>query len=340
MKKLTLEKIAELSGVSRSTVSRVINNHANVREEVRERVWQVIKETGYQPNLAARSLAARRSGIIGLVIPRIVQSIFTDPYFPLLMQGIAQACNASDYTLSLFLFHTEDEEQKLYPRVLRTGFVDGVVISSTQIDDPFVPQLVDNGMAFVVIGRPHGIPEANYVDVANVAGAHTAVSHLIHLGRRRIATITGPLNVVAGIDRHQGYLDALSDQGLQVDDALIVNGAFNQVEAYKATQRLLPHKPDAIFAASDAMAFGALRALHEAGVRVPEEIAVVGFDDLPAARVTNPPLTTVRQPIRRLGQLAVETLIDILATGAEPQHQIVLTTEFIIRETCGANSRG
>ena len=334
MGKLTVEQIAKLSGVSRSTVSRVINNHPNVKPHVRQRVMEVIAETGYYPNPAARSLASQRSGIIGLVIPRAVQSLFTDPYYPRLMQGVAQACNANDYTLSLFLFHTEDEEQKLYPRVLRNGLIDGLIVSASQIGDPLISQLIDNCVPFVMVGRPNDLPGVSFVNVDNAVSAYTAISHLIRLGYKRIATITGPLNTTVGLDRRQGYLDALNDRNRSMDERLIVEGDFTELGGYAAMQQLIPHQPDAVFIASDTMAFGALRALREAGLSVPDDVAVMGFDDLPTSALTDPPLTTIRQPIRRVGAQAVETLIDILANGPEPPRRIALTTELIIRSSC------
>ena len=158
MDKLTLEQVAELAGVSRSTVSRVINNQPSVKPEVRQRVLEIVAQTGYQPDLAARSLAGQHTGIIGIIIPRAVQSLFTDPYFPRLIQGIAKACNANDYNLSLFLFHTEDEERKLYPRVLRTQQVDGVIVTSSNMEDPLIAQLIENQVPFIIIGRPNNMP--------------------------------------------------------------------------------------------------------------------------------------------------------------------------------------
>jgi LacI family transcriptional regulator len=332
--KLTVEQIAKLSGVSRSTVSRVINNHPNVKPTVRQRVMEVIAETGYHPNPAARSLASQRSGIIGLVIPRAVQSLFTDPYYPRLTQGVAQACNANDYTLSLFLFHTEDEEQKLYPRVLRTRLTDGLIVSASQIGDPLIPQLINNNVPFVMVGRPNDLPGVSFVNVDNVVGVYTAISQLIRLGYKRIATITGPLNTTVGLDRRQGYLDALNDRNRSINEMLIMEGDFTELGGYSAMQRLIPQQPDAVFIASDTMAFGALRALREAGLSVPDDVAVVGFDDLPMSSSSDPPLTTVRQPIRRVGALAVETLIDILTNGPEPPRRVTLSTELVIRSSC------
>jgi LacI family transcriptional regulator len=335
MAKLTLEQIADLAGVSRSTVSRVINDHPSVKPEVRERVQEVIAETGYHPDPAARSLASRRSGIIGLVVPRAVHSLFTDPYYPRLMQGIAQACNVNDYTLSLFLFHTEDDERKLHPRVLRNQLVDGVIVTGSQINDPLIPKLLGNQVPFVMVGRPNdSLDDVSFVDADNVVGAYTATGHLIRSGRERIATITGPLTTTVGLDRRQGYLDALNDRGRSIDEALIVEGDFTVAGGYTATQRLISHQPDAIFVASDTMSFGALRALRDGALSVPDDVAVVGFDDLPTASLSDPPLTTIRQPIRRVGAQVVETLIDILTNGPEPPRRIVLSTELVIRSSC------
>lgn len=332
---LTLEKIGELAGVSRATVSRVINNHPSVRTQVRQRVLDVIAETGYQPNLAARSLASRRTGVIGLVIPRMVHSLFTDPYYPRLIQGISQGSNDNDYTLSLFLFHSADEEQKLAARLVRQGLLDGVIVAASLINDPLIPRLMDARMPFVLIGRPDQYPDAHYVDVDNLMGAFTAVSHLIHQGYHRIATITGRQDMSAGIQRKQGYLNALQAQGLPIDEALIITGDFDPEAAYNAMQSLLPHRPEAVFAASDTMALSALQAIQEAGLRVPQDIAVVGYDDLPAGQTAVPPLTTIRQPIRRIGTLAVATLIDIINQPQEPTRRIVLPSELVIRQSCG-----
>jgi LacI family transcriptional regulator len=221
MSKLTLEQIAKIAGVSRSTVSRVINDHPNVKSEVRERVLKVVAETGYHPDPAARSLAGRRTGVIGLVVPRAVQLLFTDPYIPRLLQGITQACNAHDYTLSLFLLHTLEEETKLYPRFLRTQLFDGVIIQAAQIGDPLISQMIEHEVPFVMVGRPEDVSRVSFVNADNVVGAYTAVSHLIQLGYQRIATITGPLNTTAGLDRRQGYLNALKDRGRGGDKNLI-----------------------------------------------------------------------------------------------------------------------
>jgi LacI family transcriptional regulator len=334
--RLTLEKIGELAGVSRATVSRVVNEHPGVRSQVRQRVLEVIQETGYQPNLAARSLASNRMGIIGLVIPYGIQYLFTDPYFPRLLQGMTQVCNLNDYTLSLFLLHTEDEEKKLYPRVFNPSYLDGVILASSENDSPLIDRLQKSGLPFIMVGRPDDSSHISYIDVDNEIGAYTAVAHLIRQGRKRIATITGRQNMSSGMDRLAGYLNALTERGLSVDESLIANGYYSESEAFNAMLRLLPQKPDAVFVASDGMALGALRALQKANISIPNEIAIVSFDDLSPAITTAPPLTTIKQPVRRMGALAAETLLDIIEDGSGTPRRIILPTELVIRQSCGA----
>lgn len=336
MVSLTLEEIARKAGVSRSTVSRVINNQPNVRDSVRNRVLQVVEQTGYIPNVAARSLASQRTNVIALVIPRSVQNFFTDPYFPRLTQGVAEACNRYNYTLSLFLFHTEDDERKLFPRITRHGMVDGVIIQATYAAHELFEQLESGGVPYVVAGRPIDYPQSSYVDVDNKSAALIAVRHIIHQDRTRIAHITGPLVSTAGLDRLEGYKQALLERGLLSDSNLIAEGDFTEISGYYCAQRILPHHPDAIFIASDTMAVGALRAIREARLSIPEDIAIVGFDDVPPAVQAVPRLTTIRQPIRRMGIKLVETLLDILDNGTTPPRRILLGTELVVRESCGA----
>ena len=337
--KLTIRQIAKLAGVSRSTVSRVINDHPNVSPETREQVLQIVAETGFRPDPIARSLSSRRAGTIGLVIPLTIQSLFEDPFFPRLMQGISQGCNAHDYTLSLFLFHSQEEERSLNQRIAHNRLLDGVIVTATRAGDPLIPELIANQTPFVTHGR-HEDPRVSFVEVDNETGAYTAVTHLVRLGRQRIALITGPSGSVAAEDRKQGYLKALQERRVRVDESLIVHGEFTETSSYEAMQRLLPHEPDAVFVASDTMAVGALRALREVGKRVPDEVAMVGFDDMPQAATADPPLTTIRQPIQKTGVLAVEMLIDILENGADPPRRIILPTELVIRASCGSRLVG
>lgn len=331
----TLEEIAELSGVSRSTVSRVINNDPHVSKQTREQVMAIVKELNYQPNAVARSLAAGHTRILGLVIPAGVTALFSDPYFPILIQGVTAACTARDHSVMLWLAEPEYERRTIR-QVLHNGMVDGVIVSSMLIDDPIVKSLKEASLPFVLIGRHPTAPEVNYVDVDNQAGAQAIVTHLLRLGRQRIATITGPQNAVVGLDRKTGYVEALHSRGIAVTPELIAEGDFTEDGGALAMQHLLPHHPDAVFAASDAMAAGAQRTLREAGLRIPEDVALVGFDDVPFASRMVPALTTMRQPIRQMGAVAVETLLELIAhPEVGPQH-VVLPTQLVIRKSCGA----
>jgi LacI family transcriptional regulator len=332
---ITLEQIAKQAGVSRSTVSRVMNNHPNVDSETREHVLSVAETLNYQPNIAARGLAAGRTHIIGLVIPTGVSALFTDPYFPRLIQGIAAACNTHSHSMMLWIAEPEFDRQTVR-KIVQGGLIEGVILASALLDDPIMTALLAHGLPFVLVGRHPTESNVSYVDVDNLNSAREMVAYLLRLGYERVATITGPQNMIAGLDRLQGYLTALRDRRVPPDPQLIVESDFTEEGGHTAMQRLLPYAPDAVFVASDAMAVGALRALREAGKRVPEDVAVAGFDDMPFAARAEPPLTTVRQPIQRLGALAAETLIDMISYPNDQPRRIVLPTELVIRASCGS----
>jgi LacI family transcriptional regulator len=313
----------------------VVNEDPNVGQATRERVLQIIQQANYHPNIAARGLAAGRTQILGIVIPRGVSALFSDPYFPILVQGISSLCNSLDYSVMLWLAEPE-YERRMIRKILYSGLIDGAIAACALLDDPMVDALVEGSLPFILVGRhPIGGP-VSYVDVDSVSSAREIVLYLLRLGRRRVATITGPRNMVPGVDRLEGYLSALRQRGIAADPNLIVEGDFTEAGGQAAMQRLLPHAPDAVFAASDMMAIGALRTLREAGRRVPEEVAVVGFDDMPFAARSEPPLTTVRQPVHRTGVVAAETLIDMIEHSDATPRRIILPTEIVIRESCGS----
>jgi len=332
---LTLEDIADMCGVSRSTVSRVINGDQNVSERTRQKVLDVIQQYNFQPNLAARGLAMGHTRVLGLVIPKGVQAIFEEPFFAMLIRGVSTSCNSMDYSVMLWLAEPE-YERRMITKILYNGLADGVIVASMLMDDAIVDNLRQNKLPFMLIGRHPAYDKLSYLDVDNRGGACQAVLHLLRLGRRRIATITGPQNMIAGANRYQGYLDAMRDRGIPVIPELVVEGDFTAFGGYACMQRLMPYKPDAVFTASDNMAMAAIQVIQEHGLRVPEDIAVIGFDDIPQAGRFTPALTTVRQPITRMGAIAAETLIDMIETGSSLPRQMILPAELVIRESCGA----
>ena len=340
--KLTLEDIARLCNVSRSTVSRVINNHPNVSDPIRERVQRVIRETDFHPNEAARTLASQRSWVIGLVLPRTIAALFTDPYYSRIIQGVAQGCNQSNYTLALFLIATREDEEKIYPRISRKGLLDGVIIQASNVGDSLADRLARSDMPLLMAGRPFRTDIVSSIDINNVAASGVAVQHLVDLGYKRIATITGLPQHTSGIDRIEGYRKTLIENGLPVDERLIAEGDFTEEGGYLAMKKLLamqPH-PDAVFAASDTTAAGAMRATREASLRIPQDIAFVGFDDLlPISPRVTPQLTTIRQPIVRFGTRAVELLIERIENGSLPVRREIMETQLIVRDSCGASLR-
>ncbi len=336
---LTLEDIGRLAGVSRSTVSRVINHQPSVRPDVRERVEEVIRRTGYSPNVAARSLVSGRSGVLGLVVPSRVHALFEDPYFSRLIQGVSAASNNAGNTLSLFLFQTEEEESALYPRVVTSGFLDGLIITATRMADPLSARMAGGEIPVVMVGRPDA-EGLSYVDVDNRGGGALAATHLSDLGYQRIGLVGAPVSTTAGVDRLNGFVEGLALCGKVLHPSLRVDGDFSEASGYRAMRELIPREPDAVFVASDTMAVGALSALREAGVRVPQDMAVMGFDGLPASEKSVPALTTIRQPVSDTGERAVQMLNDLISGAAVAPVVEVMPVELVVRESCGGAQAG
>ena len=335
MKKgLSLKDIAQLSGVSRSTVSRVINDQPYVSEENRERVWRVIQEHNYQPNLAARALVSQRSKVIGVLIPQDVVDIFTDPFFAILLKGITAASNTFGYGVMLWLASATGGD-RVYLNAFNESLIDGIVIASATFDDSFLDWLTRFGKPIVFVGAaPYSMPNVSYVDVDNRAGAMMATRHLLDRGCRRVGMIEGRSEQIANTQRRAGYIHALESAGISVDPAWIVpNGNYTESGGYACMKHLLAQKVDGVFAANDMMALGALRAIREAGFQVPHDIAVIGFDDVPFSAVFSPPLSTISQPIDLLGEEATQTLIHLLNNAVPDALYKTLPVELVIRES-------
>jgi LacI family transcriptional regulator len=329
----TLDAVAAEAGVSRSTVSRVVNRSPHVRPEVVSAVEAAIQALDYVPNRMARSLANRQTMAIALVVPEDTVRFFGDPFFAQIVQGISQALDNSDYVLNLQLTAASAPSSKTI-RYLLGGNVDGAIVVSHHSGDEFFTTL-DATIPVVFGGRPYApnLHKDNaYVDVDNAAGAAQGTNYLIGLGRRRIATITGPANMQAAVDREQGWRQAMTAAGLATD--LVEHGDFTIVSGVSAMRRLLDRAPDldAVFVASDLMAVGALSMLRERGRAIPEQVAVVGFDDSAAATSGEIGLTTVHQPSIEMGAEMARILLAQLR-GESVERQRIMPTSVVVRDS-------
>jgi DNA-binding LacI/PurR family transcriptional regulator len=327
----TLESVASRAGVSRATASRVVNGSTTVAPHIREAVLRAVADLGYVPNQAARSLVTQRTNSIALVIAESAGRVFSDdPYFPGIIRGVSQELDAAGKQLVLMMANSGPSHDRIEQFAVG-GHVDGVMVASMHGNDPLPGALARMGVPVVSNGRPMGRAVVPYVDVANEDGARLAVMHLLDGGRRRIATIAGPQDMVAGVDRLNGYRAALQDSDRR---SIIAVGDFTRESGTAAMRQLLADDPglDAVFVGSDLMAEGALRALRQAGRRVPDDVAVIGFDDNEIARYTEPPLTTVRQPVADIGRTMARQLLR-LAAGEQIEPATILPTDLVRRES-------
>lgn len=338
-KKATSADVARLAGVSRTTVSFVLNNvpNAHISEETRRRVLEAAKALSYHPNAAARALARRQTKTIGLVLCQSPDRVFADAFLPDVIRGVGQVARGQGF--KVLLESVEDVTQpEAYIDLVRERRIDGIVLSGPRSDDAQLPRLLAEGFPLILLGQLKGV-KVNFVDVDNINGAQKAVEHLIKLGHTRIGMIThAPLQYTASEDRLQGYKQALESHGIPCDEGLIRLGDFREESGYRAMQELLhlAEPPTAVFVASDLVAFGAMEAIKDYGLRIPEDMAVVGFDDVPLARYVDPPLTTIHLPARELGAKASALLIEMINGRPLEQGAVLLKTELVIRESCGA----
>jgi len=339
-RKISLVDVAERAGVSRSTVSRVVNKDEYVSESTRQVVLKAIKELGYVPNVAARSLRTQRTQVIAVVMPDPLSHIFSTDnphYYSALIQTISEVAQARDYAMLLWVGPLDGEREQYYDNILKKRIMDGLIIAASVDDeDFFVDELLSLQMPFVVIGRPMTMTHADqvsYISIDNVKAAEQGVDFLVSQGYRRIAKIAGNWNNADSKERVDGYKNALHRHGLPVDPDLIKVDTFSRQAGYRQMHALLAenHDIDAVFAGSDIIALGALDALGELGLRVPDDIALLGFDDMPEAANVEPPLTTIRQSITGKAEQATQLLLDLIEGRVEAPKHILLPVELIQR---------
>jgi len=333
-----MQDIAKRCGVSRTTVSFVLNEVPNVHisEETRRRVLETARQLDYHPDAVARKLASGRVRTIAVVLRQHPYQVSEDAFLPEVLRGVGQV--ARQYSYHILYEPLDPTDPITYGDLVREKHADGIILSGPRADDQELERAHRDGVPLVLLGQMPGM-DIPFVDVDNVKAARTAVAHLLALGHRRIAMIThASLNYTASRDRLTGYRQALETAGLTYDERLVRYGDFTAASGARAMAELLSLSPlpTAVFVASDVVACGALQVIKERGLRVPDDLALVSFDDIPLARYLDPPLTTVRLPAYGLGWAAAEQLIRLLEGEEVTERQILLETELVVRESCGA----
>jgi DNA-binding LacI/PurR family transcriptional regulator len=335
----TLDQVAARAGVGRGTVSRVVNGSPQVSAAAKAAVEQAIQELGYVPNRAARALVTQRTDSVALVVSESEERVFGEPFFAGIIRGISSMLLETPLQLWLAMAQSKAERERVEHH-LTPQHVDGVLLLSLHGDDPLPALLAQRGLPVVLGGQPGGkvkiaSDQMSCVDADNVGGARTAVAHLLGRGRRRVAAIAGPQDMGVGVARLNGYRRALREARLPVDESQIGYGDFSEASGASAMRMLLDRHPDldAVFAASDLMAVGAMRVLRERGRGVPGDVAVVGFEDSVLARQTEPPLTTVHQPVEAMGREMARLLVAHIRGEHVPAPLVVLDTHLVVRES-------
>ncbi len=327
---VTIKDVAKAAGVSISTASYALNDSEKVSKATKEKVLRIAQELDYRPNGSARNLKIQRTDLIGLFVHDI-----NGPFYNELVKGIQEVAALNNYQLAIFC----DSSNKGNPayKFMRERRVDGAIIISSKVKDEEILNLAKNGMPIVVLDRELNVDNVCSVLVDNEKGAYEAVSHLVKIGYKKIAFFSGPEDSYDSIKRFSGYMKTLKTYGIDFNENLIIKGKFTEQSGYEAMNEFIKeHKsiPEAIFSSNDEMAIGAIRALKENGYKIPEDIAIIGFDDIIISSYVQPNLTTVKSPMYELGLLSTHALFNLL-NGKAKNNSLTLSTELIIRESCG-----
>jgi len=328
----TIKEVAREAGVSVATVSRVFNEKGPVRDDTRQRIQEVATRLGYSPNAAARSLSTRKTGTIGVLLPDLYGEFFSE-----VIRGLDLAARRSGYHILVSSSHSDRSEVEAVLRALR-GRVDGLIVMSPEADARALQANLPGTLPIVLLNTRVEGSAFDSINLDNYGGASAMIRHLAGLGHRRIAYLKGPAGNNDALERLAGYRDALRSLSAEPVE---LEGDFSELSGDRAGREILgmSPRPTAVFAANDAMAIGLLHAFQKAGVRVPEDITVVGFDDIPIARFLTPPLTTVGVAIADLGARAIQRLLEVMESGeAQESQHAVLPTTLVVRGSCGAAS--
>ena len=335
--RVTIRDVAKAAGVSIGTVSLAMSDHPDVAEATKVRVRQAASDLSYSPSAVGRALQAKRTNSVALVVPHSGQHVFGHLYFMEVMSGVSEVLDAAGMTLVISTSPTEADEEVAYLKILKSQQVDGVILASAALHDPNITRLQQSAHPFVYIGRYSLDPQVPAVGIDDIGGARAATGHLLEHGHTRIAHISGPLAHLSAMDRQRGYEQALQEAGVGVHPEYCLEGDFSEDAGRNGMQVLLnlAEPPTALFAANDETALGAISSLRMAGIEPGKDFPVVGFDDVVLARVVSPSLTTVRQPMRQLGVIAANLLLDILNGQQLGVLQTELPTKLVVRSSCG-----
>ena len=326
----TINDIARRVGLSKASVSRALNGKADVDPDTRARVLKAAERMGYVPSASARALSNGRSNCLGLLVPTL-----TWPWILEVLRGVAEEIERSGYSLMLYTTAAgEDSERAFMSQVIPAGAVEGLALVIPLGMVEYFERLAKGGLPVVVVDDRGHYPDLPTVATTNVDGGRAATRHLVEQGRKRIAMLNGPHDFGCNRERLEGYKSALSEAGLRFDQRRVIDSDFKESGGASAMRKLLDSDPqlDAVFVANDIMAFGAMRALRDAGRRVPDDVAIVGFDDIPPSALTHPPLTTIRQPLYEMGRTAASMVMAAIR-GDRIEKRVELPTSLVVRES-------
>lgn len=331
--RVTIVDVAKEANVSFATVSRVVNGKGNVSSATRERVQGAMLRTGYVANRQARGLAGGRYSVAGVLVPDLDSAYVFE-----VVRGIDEALAAASYDLMLYTTHRRTTRESAFVTSMTQGMIDGLLLILPFNPGAYLESVQQRGMPYVLIDHSGLGASGPSVGATNVAGGHDATAHLLSLGHRRIGLVTGIPRLGCAVDRQIGYERALTAAGIPLDPALVRTGDFHQPRGYEAARELLalPDPPTAIVAANDLTAFGAMDAVRDAGLRIPDDVSIVGFDDIAAASSVRPRLTTVRQPLGEMGRLATEMLLARITDPDRAAERVELPTELVVRDSTAA----
>jgi len=332
---VTIRDVAKISGVSPSTVSRVISNNPRISDETKKRVRKAMKTLGYHPNAIAQSLVNRSTSTIGIVMPQSTERAFLNPFFPQALSGISAAAHEKNYCLLLSTGSTEEEQLVSIENIINGGRVDGIIIMYSSVNNIILEAIKELNTPIVIIGKPlEAIDKILYVDSDNIEASRSVTEKLINNGHKKIAYISGPFEFVVSLDRLEGYRNALLENHLEFDRKFIAEGEFSKEAGYKSMRELLQQseRPTAVVVTDDIIAFGVIEAINEAGLKIPEDIEIISFNNIPLTEFCSPALTSVDIDAYSLGFEASKLIIEHIK-GSIYRHKVIVKTSIVYRET-------